>query len=157
MVGVSGFEPEASWTRTKRDTKLRHTPKDLNIIMRLYIIVKGCQAFLHDFYRRMFRGDGMSYRIEYGAAVPQKFQPEKVKRHMRALTALCILLFSLAAGKFWPDGRMVLQRVFLPGEPSVTEQAFSNMISGLHDGLTLEDAVVVFCQEILDHGKGNPA
>ncbi len=27
LVGVSGFEPEASWTRTKRDTKLRHTPK----------------------------------------------------------------------------------------------------------------------------------
>ncbi len=26
MVGVSGFEPEVSWTRTKRDTKLRHTP-----------------------------------------------------------------------------------------------------------------------------------
>ena len=29
MVGVSGFEPEASWTRTKRDTKLRHTPKSM--------------------------------------------------------------------------------------------------------------------------------
>ena len=29
MVGVSGFEPEASWSRTKRDTKLRHTPKTL--------------------------------------------------------------------------------------------------------------------------------
>ena len=26
LVGVSVFEPEASWTRTKRDTKLRHTP-----------------------------------------------------------------------------------------------------------------------------------
>ena len=26
VVGVSGFEPEASWTRTNRDTKLRHTP-----------------------------------------------------------------------------------------------------------------------------------
>lgn len=26
MVGVWGFEPQASWTRTKRDTKLRHTP-----------------------------------------------------------------------------------------------------------------------------------
>ena len=26
LVGVSGFEPEASWSRTKRDTKLRHTP-----------------------------------------------------------------------------------------------------------------------------------
>ena len=32
MVGVSGFEPEASWTRTKRDTKLRHTPISLTII-----------------------------------------------------------------------------------------------------------------------------
>ena len=27
MVGVTGFEPVASWSRTKRDTKLRHTPK----------------------------------------------------------------------------------------------------------------------------------
>ena len=26
LVGVPGFEPGASWTRTKRDTKLRHTP-----------------------------------------------------------------------------------------------------------------------------------
>ena len=27
MVGVTGLEPMASWSRTKRDTKLRHTPK----------------------------------------------------------------------------------------------------------------------------------
>ena len=27
LVGVTGFEPVASWSRTKRDTKLRHTPK----------------------------------------------------------------------------------------------------------------------------------
>ena len=33
MVGVSGFEPEASWTRTKRDTKLRHTPMSHTIIL----------------------------------------------------------------------------------------------------------------------------
>ena len=26
MVGATGFEPTASWTRTKRDTKLRHAP-----------------------------------------------------------------------------------------------------------------------------------
>ena len=30
MVGVRGLEPRASWSRTMRDTKLRHTP----IIMR---------------------------------------------------------------------------------------------------------------------------
>ena len=27
LVGVTGLEPMASWSRTKRDTKLRHTPK----------------------------------------------------------------------------------------------------------------------------------
>ena len=26
VVGAPGFEPGASWTRTKRDTKLRHAP-----------------------------------------------------------------------------------------------------------------------------------
>ena len=40
MVGVSGFEPEASWTRTKRDTKLRHTPIYLAIIMNFLCLVK---------------------------------------------------------------------------------------------------------------------
>ncbi len=42
MVGVWGFEPQASWTRTKRDTKLRHTPIDsLFSIKALPQIVKG--------------------------------------------------------------------------------------------------------------------
>jgi hypothetical protein len=27
MVGVTGFEPATSWSRTKRATKLRYTPK----------------------------------------------------------------------------------------------------------------------------------
>lgn len=34
LVGVSGLEPEASWSRTKRDTKLRHTPSKATV--RLY-------------------------------------------------------------------------------------------------------------------------
>ena len=40
LVGVSGFEPEASWTRTKRDTKLRHTP----IAPVLYSIIAGMSS-----------------------------------------------------------------------------------------------------------------
>ena len=37
---MAGFEPAASWTRTMRDTKLRHTPIDRNIIMIIFRIVK---------------------------------------------------------------------------------------------------------------------
>ena len=31
MVGVTGFEPTASWSRTKRSTKLSYTPKKLKL------------------------------------------------------------------------------------------------------------------------------
>ena len=29
LVGVTGFEPAASWSRTKRTTKLCHTPREV--------------------------------------------------------------------------------------------------------------------------------
>jgi hypothetical protein len=32
LVGVRGFEPPASWSRTKRSTKLSHTPFLKNIL-----------------------------------------------------------------------------------------------------------------------------
>ena len=42
VVGVAGFEPAASWTRTKRDTKLRHTP----IALLLYSIIGSVSSLL---------------------------------------------------------------------------------------------------------------
>ena len=154
MVGVAGFEPAASWTRTKRDTKLRHTPKDLNIIMRLCPNVKGCQAFLPDFPRKIFRGDGMSYRIVYGGTTPVQQPPTRGRKHLRLMTAVGMLLFALAVGQFWPRGREVLREFLLPGEPTVTERAFSELVSDLGRGIKLEEAMATFCQQIIDHGAG---
>ena len=154
MVGVAGFEPAASWTRTKRDTKLRHTPKDLNIIMRLYPNVKGCQAFLPDFTRRIFRGDGMSYRIVYGGEPLVEHRIHRGRSYIRTMTALAMMLFALAVGQFWPQGKAMLQELLLPGEPTVTEQAFSGLVSDLGRGIKLEDAMAAFCQQIIDNGAG---
>ena len=97
----------------------------------------------------------MSYRIEYGTAVPVKFQETKRKSHVRTLTALCILLFALGVGKFWPDGRQVLQKYLLPGEPTVTEAALSGLMSDLTQGTDLEQAMLTFCQQIIEHGKAD--
>lgn len=33
MVGVTGLEPMASWSRTKRSTKLSYTPKNATVIL----------------------------------------------------------------------------------------------------------------------------
>ena len=96
----------------------------------------------------------MSYRIEYGTAVPAKYLKKKRKSHFRIFNALCILLFAFGTGRVWPEGREKLQNFLLPGEPSVTEQAFTGMISDLSEGVNLEEAMLVFCQQIIDHGTG---
>ena len=52
MVGVPGFEPEASWSRTKRDTKLRHTPffQSLKIIWHNEGFVKCFICLLREYF-----------------------------------------------------------------------------------------------------------
>ena len=49
MVEVTGFEPTASWSRTKRSTKLSHT-SDLDIIASFGIIVNKIIKIFLVFY-----------------------------------------------------------------------------------------------------------
>ena len=42
MVGTTGFEPAASWSQTRRDTKLRHVPNNTpTIILQIINFVKA--------------------------------------------------------------------------------------------------------------------
>ena len=50
LVGVSGFEPEASWSRTKRDTKLRHTPLWEPLFFHSLVIILYFNPFVNDFF-----------------------------------------------------------------------------------------------------------
>lgn len=63
MVGVSGFEPEASWTRTMRDTKLRHTPMN-------FIYYKDrplfCQVFLFSFLQAKIQALPLTKKTQSG-------------------------------------------------------------------------------------------
>ncbi len=49
MVGVTGFEPMASWSRTKRDTKLRHTP--MTVVLYIKISKKSS---IYNYYFKSF-------------------------------------------------------------------------------------------------------
>ena len=96
----------------------------------------------------------MSYRIEYGSAAPAQYRKYRGKTWFRSLTAMCLILFALGVSQFWPKGQQVLRAYFLPGEPTVTEQAFSDLVSDLSHGIGLEEAMTVFCQQIINHGAG---
>ena len=69
LVGVSGFEPEASWSRTKRDTKLRHTPK-------ASLLWEGGVAML----RRMRRNIRICLLLVCAALALKLFLPEAGRR-----------------------------------------------------------------------------
>ena len=96
----------------------------------------------------------MSYRIEYGEAAPVRYQRPRGQNYPRTLTALCMILFALAVGRYWPRGQQVLRDFLLPGAPTVTERAFSELVSDLTQGVGLEEAMSTFCQQIIDHGSG---
>ena len=65
MVGVAGFEPAASWTRTMRDTKLRHTPKYLPYYRELLPSCQGNSA-----EKRMSKRTACSFFLE----APPRFE-----------------------------------------------------------------------------------
>lgn len=94
----------------------------------------------------------MAYRIEYGPP----FQPPQKKRsttRLRIMTAACLLLFVLLVRQAWPEGTEKLRQFLLPGEPTVTQEAFYSMIEGIQDGVPMGDALTAFCQQIVDYEK----
>lgn len=92
----------------------------------------------------------MGYRVVYGAMPPVKRRKSKLR--LQALTAAFLLAFALTVRQAWPEGQEMLRRFLLPGEPTVTEEAFRNMISDLQGGEPLADAVTAFCAQIVEYG-----
>ena len=98
--------------------------------------------------RRMGRGDGMSYRIVYGPD-PIVQQPGKESVRKRVLTASCFLIFVWLVRLSWSEGREVLVRYLLPGEPTHAQAVFSVLLDNLRHGMGMVDSLTVFCREIL--------
>src|SRR5437764_12688089 len=64
-IGLVGFEPTASWSRTRRSTKLSHSPK----ISASWRIARGCTLSCAFISRRQARpegekGQGLSLQIQ---------------------------------------------------------------------------------------------
>lgn len=91
----------------------------------------------------------MAYRIVYGPEIPPQYQKKTDRSRLRTLTAVCLLLFTLLVKQYFPAGTARLQQIFLPGDPTVTQQALSSMMGQLQSGAAPVDAFTVFCKEIL--------
>ena len=66
------------------------------------------------------------------------------------MIAFTFLLFAILLRMHWQDGAEMLREVLLPGDLTVAEQAFSEMVVGLRNGEGMADALTSFCQRIVD-------
>lgn len=91
----------------------------------------------------------MAYRIEYAknAKYPPPAAPGRDK--LCKMVMIFFLVFLLATNIFWPDGRLMLQKMILPCDMEVTTYAFGMMLEDIRGGERLDEAVEAFCREII--------
>lgn len=92
----------------------------------------------------------MAYIIQYSPQSNHHYPGVKARRRIPARYWLGLLILVTAAClvRFYgiPD-------FLIPGDPVVTRKAASLMMNELKEGISVNDAVTVFCKEIL-HGAG---
>lgn len=95
----------------------------------------------------------MGYRIVYGPEIRPPRERAGTSGRLPAMTAAFLLIFALLVRQFWPEGTQILRQYLLPGELSVTEQAFSSLMQNIRGGESVLSAFTVFCQEIIQYGQ----
>ncbi len=94
----------------------------------------------------------MGYKIVYGPV--QETAPKRTGRggRLRTMTALFFLLGCLSVRTLWPEGASLLRVILLPGTPTATEAAFSEMMTALRDGEPVSETVAAFCRVVVENG-----
>ena len=95
----------------------------------------------------------MPYRIEYGSAIPARYIKKKKPFRLQVMTAVCLLLFSLAVRYFFPAGIETMRSVLLPAAHSITQEALDAFMCDLRSGEPLSDSFTAFCVHIIEHDK----
>ena len=92
----------------------------------------------------------MGYRIDYAGMPVTKIIRPKNGIGLRAMVAAAFMVFCVMVRLLWPEGTNTLKTFLVPGELSVTEQAFSTLVTDLREGQTLEDSIWCFCKSVID-------
>ena len=92
----------------------------------------------------------MGYQIRYDAGKAVKTGLKERKPAAVGMVAAGLVAVCLLVRLFWPAGMDKLRQMVIPGDPEVTGRAAEQMVSQLHEGVPVGDAVQAFCREIMD-------
>lgn len=91
----------------------------------------------------------MGYRIEYDRE-SGKYEVTKGHPYRFAwISAIGFGVFLMLAAHFWPREAEALRSAIIPGEDSVTIQAFRNLTDDLRSGARMGEAVESFCRFVI--------
>ncbi len=95
----------------------------------------------------------MGYSICYNPETSYKFpiQRKQGRRGIWLLTAGIVLLMVVFCMN--ATLRTAVLDFLLPGDPAVTQAAFSDLVEDVRSGESVPDAVTAFCREIIIHGQ----
>lgn len=91
----------------------------------------------------------MGYIIEYDIQKDSRKNTDTTWLRLRVLTAAFLLMGCMAARTMWQEGCEQLRSLLLPGEPTVTETAFLQMMDRLHYGEPVGECITTFCKTIV--------
>lgn len=90
----------------------------------------------------------MAYRIDYDSNDIRRKRTDSSLR-IRTLITVSFLIFAWMAQLLWPAGREQLVNTFLPGDATMTQIAYLNLLERLRQGCGMAESLTVFCREIL--------
>ena len=92
----------------------------------------------------------MGYQIRYDAGKAVKTGLKERKRSAVGMVAAALVAVCLLVRLFWPAGMDKLRRMVFPADLEVTGRPAEQMVSQIHEGVPVGDAVQAFCREILN-------
>lgn len=88
----------------------------------------------------------MGYRIDYQPVA--KLKMTEKRRHPFPMLSVCLLAV-LLLNTVLKDQRTMLLRILFPGDAAVTMASLDKMLAQLKAGTPFQDALLVFCQQVI--------
>ena len=93
----------------------------------------------------------MSYIVSYEPDLDHRYPVKEAPRKQLPVKKILLLIF--VCGAIYGFVRFGLTRYLVPGDPEITEAAFSNMLTLIKEGETVNTAVTTFIQEVVTAGR----
>lgn len=90
----------------------------------------------------------MGYQIKYDRGIIRKRAIGISKKSFK-IYAICTIFVVLVLTIAFPDGRIWLRDLLLPGNEAVTVAALEDLVHNIRQGTPIADAMSGFCQQII--------